>query len=128
MVRRLPKAFREKLYFQYQARYQIPRAEFLQMMEESKDEDAERVHRRQGGPFEQRVASDEHLSTALRTAIQKTIRWPSTVQSIKSALTAGTGRTLRYLSDKREKYKKSKSKSSPTESKSPSEADKSKTE
>lgn len=108
MVRRLPKSFREKLYFQYQSRYQIPRSEFLKMMEESQDEDAERLHRRQGGPFEQRVAADEHLATTLQTTIQKTIRWPSTVQTIKSAFTAGFKRTWRYLGDKRKKYKNSK--------------------
>lgn len=129
MVRRLPKAFREKLYFQYQSRYQIPRSEFLKMMEESKDEDAERVHRRQGGPFEQRVAADKHLATALQTAIQKTVRWPSTVQSIKSALTAGIRRTWRYMSEKREKYKKSQLKSSlAKESETSSDAGKSKKE
>ncbi|KAL1989660.1 hypothetical protein VTN49DRAFT_6857 [Thermomyces lanuginosus] len=108
MVRRLPKAFRERLYFQYQARYEIPRAEFLRMMEESKDEDPERVHRRQGGPFEQRIAADEHLKEELQEAIRRTIRWPSTVQSIKGGLTAGLSRTWRYVREKRDKYLNSK--------------------
>lgn len=104
MVRRLPKAFREKLYFQYQARYQIPRAEFLKMMEQTSDEDPERIHRRQGGPFEQRIAADDHLKQELQQTITKTIRWPSTVQSVKGLFTAGFGRTWRYLREKREKY------------------------
>ncbi|KAL1967485.1 hypothetical protein VTN77DRAFT_3270 [Rasamsonia byssochlamydoides] len=104
MVRRLPKAFREKLYFQYQARYQIPRAEFMEMMEKTSDEDPDRIHRRQGGPFEQRIAADDHLKQELRQTIEKTIRWPSTVQSVKGVFTAGLGRTWRYLREKREKY------------------------
>jgi len=48
MVRRLPNSFREKLYFQYQARYEIREHEFDTMMEQSSDEDSERIHRRQG--------------------------------------------------------------------------------
>jgi translocator assembly and maintenance protein 41 len=107
MVRRLPKAFRERLYFQYQARYQIPRAEFNQMMEQASDEDPERIHRRQGGPFEQRVAADENLMQEVRQAIKKTIRWPSTMQSLKGPVSAGIRRMWRYIGEKREKYKKS---------------------
>lgn len=106
MVRRLPKAFRERLYFQYQARYQIPRAEFNQMMEQASDEDPERIHRRQGGPFEQRVAADENLMQEVRQAIKKTIRWPSTMQSLKGPVSAGIRRMWRYIREKREKYKK----------------------
>ena len=107
MVRRLPNSFREKLYFQYQARYEIPRAEFDQMMEQSSDEDPERIHRRQGGPFEQRIAADGHLKTEVQYAIKKTIRWPSTAQTVKGLFTSGLGRTWRYLREKGEKYQNS---------------------
>lgn len=107
MVRRLPKAFREKLYFQYQARYQIPRAEFNKMMEESSDEDSQRIHPRQGGPFDRRIAADEHLKEEVRASIKKTIQWPSTVQTIKGLFTAGLARTWRYIREKREKYRDS---------------------
>ncbi|GAD98103.1 conserved hypothetical protein [Paecilomyces variotii No. 5] len=107
MVRRLPKSFREKLYFQYQARYQIPRAEFNKMMQEASDEDPNRIHRRQGGPFEKRIAADEHLKDEVRASISKTIRWPSTVQTIKSIFTAGISRSWRYLSEKRQKFQDS---------------------
>jgi translocator assembly and maintenance protein 41 len=111
MVRRLPKAFREKLYFQYQARYQIPRAEFMKMMEQATDEDPDRIHRRQGGPFEQRIAADDQLKEAVQQSIRKTIRWPSTMQTIKGPVTAGCKRAFRYIREKREKHSKSASNS-----------------
>lgn len=107
MVRRLPKAFRDKLYFQYQSRYQIPRAEFTKMIEESTDEDPQRIHRRQGGPFDRRIAADDHLKEEVQNSIKKTIQWPSTMQSIKGLFTAGIGRTWRYIREKREKYRDS---------------------
>ena len=106
MVRRLPKAFREKLYFQYQSKFQIPRLEFDKMLEESNDEDPKRVRRRQGGVFEQRVAGDDHhaLNKQVSLAIQKTVRWPSVSQSIKSWATAGWTRSWRYVRAKMGKY------------------------
>ncbi|KAI9931967.1 Mitochondrial translocator assembly and maintenance protein 41 [Aspergillus wentii] len=115
MVRRLPESFREKLYFQYQARYGIPRAEFDKMMKESNDKDPELVRKRQGGPFEQRIADDESLRDELQTSITKTIRWPSTVQTAKAPLMAGVGRTWRYLREKQDKYNKSGKQSSSSE-------------
>lgn len=108
MVRRLPKSFREKLYFQYQGRYQIPRAEFLQMMSQTSDEDPERIHRRQGGDFERRIAGDESLKEELQHTITKTIRWPATMQTVKSAVTAGAGRAWTYVAEKRKKHANSK--------------------
>ncbi|OAX81651.1 hypothetical protein ACJ72_04006 [Emergomyces africanus] len=104
MVRRLPQSFREKLYFQFQSRYQIPRAQFDKMMEESNDEDPERVHRRVGGKFEQRIAADENLKDEATKSIRKTISWPSTSQSIKSFFTAGFGKGWRYMREKQQKY------------------------
>lgn len=118
MVRRLPKSFREKLYFQYQERYQIPRAEFLRMMQNTSDEDPERIHRRQGGDFERRIASDENLKEELQHTITKTIRWPATMQTIKSAITAGAGRAWTYVSEKRKKHANSKKAASSVASKS----------
>ena len=106
MVRRLPKAFREKLYFRYQSKFQIPQVEFDKMMEESKDEDANRIMRRQGGPFHQRIASDtDGLRKEVSAAIKKTISWSSTSQSLKAILTAGIARSWRYLREKQQKYK-----------------------
>jgi translocator assembly and maintenance protein 41 len=104
MVRRLPQAFRDKLYFQFQSRFKIPGAEFNKMMEEAADEDPERFHRRQGGKFEQRIAADDHLVEEVSNAIKKTIYWPTAVQSAKGLLTSGFGRTMRYLKEKRQKH------------------------
>ena len=110
MVRRLPKSFREKLYFQYQSKFQIPQLEFNQMLENSNDEDPTRVRRKQGGEFEQRVAGDEHkaLNKDVKNVIRRTISWPSVSQSIKGLLTAGVGRTWRYLREKGEKNREGK--------------------
>ncbi|KAL9109767.1 MAG: hypothetical protein Q9227_005636 [Pyrenula ochraceoflavens] len=106
MVRRLPKSFREKLYFEYQAKFGIPRGEFSQMLEESAEEDTERFGRREGGRFEQRIAKDETgLKKEIEDVIRKTVRWPSTVESFKGLLTAGISRSWRYAKEKREKAK-----------------------
>ena len=108
MVRRLPESFREKLYFQYQSRYQIPRAEFNKMIEEADDNNQDIVRRPQGGPFERRIAGDDRLKEELSISIMKTIRWPSTVQTIKGTLTAGIAKSWTYIKEKRDKHKKSK--------------------
>lgn len=105
MVSRLPDAFRQKLYFQYQARYQIPRGDFQKMMEESNHEDPESFRRRTGGPFERRIAADAGLGNEVQKSITETIRWPSTVQSAKGPLTAGFGKSWRYMREKQQKYK-----------------------
>lgn len=106
MVRRLPKAFREKLYFQFQRRYQIPKLDFNRMMEQSADEDAGGLKRRQGGPFEQRIAADkEGLKELVPRVIKQTITWPSTSQSIKGFFTAGFSRSIRYLREKVQKWR-----------------------
>ncbi|KNG88307.1 MMP37-like protein [Aspergillus nomiae NRRL 13137] len=113
MVRRLPESFRAKLYFQYQTRFQIPRGDFNKMMKESNDADQALVRRRQGGPFEQRIANDDSLKQEVQASITKTIRWPSTIQSAKGLVTSGIGRTWRYLREKQNKYKTSGKHASP---------------
>jgi translocator assembly and maintenance protein 41 len=97
MVRRLPKAFRSKLYFQYQSKYQIPQLEFNLMMESSTN---------RGGDFERRIVKEEldGFRNELRGTIKKTIWWPSAVQSVKGLFTAGIGRSYRYMKEKREKH------------------------
>ncbi|KAH7031620.1 mitochondrial matrix Mmp37-domain-containing protein [Microdochium trichocladiopsis] len=113
MVRRLPKSFRSKLYFEYQKKFQIPQLEFNKMMEESNDDDIGSFKKQQGGGFEQRIAQDspEELRNTIRGVIKKTIGWPSTSQSIKAILTAGVSRSMRYLGEKMAKYKKGSSSS-----------------
>lgn len=112
MVRRLPKAFRSKLYFQYQKKYQIPQLEFNKMLEASSDETSTRINRREGGGFEQRIATEppEHLRGEVRGVIKQTIGWPSTSQSIKGLLTSGASRSWRYMGEKIGKYQEGKRK------------------
>jgi len=107
MVRRLPKAFRHKLYFAYQSKFQIPQLQFNKMLEASNDEDPTRIKRREGGEFEQRVASDEpeSLRKEVRQVIKKTITWPSTQQTVKGIVTGGVRRTWRYVGEKMAKYR-----------------------
>lgn len=108
MVRRLPEAFRQKLYFEYQAKFKIPRREFNEMMEKTKDEDPDRIRRREGGDFERRIAEDVEgggLKKEVGEVIEKTIRWPSFTQSVKSVFTAGAAKSYRYASEKRAKAK-----------------------
>lgn len=105
MVRRLPKAFREKLYFRYQRKYAIPALEFEKMVGQTEDE--ERVQRRQGGEFEQRIAKGgaEEIRGEVGKVIKSTIGWPSSTQSIKGILTAGGGKSMRYLGEKIGKWR-----------------------
>ncbi|KAF2099496.1 mitochondrial matrix Mmp37 [Rhizodiscina lignyota] len=103
MVRRLPTAFREKVYFLYQKKFSIPGKEFVRMLEASKDEDESSFKKRQGGEFDRRIAQEDDLREMVRRAIRQTVSWPSTSQSIKSFLTAGVGRSWRYFSEKRQK-------------------------
>ncbi|CAJ2514041.1 Uu.00g021600.m01.CDS01 [Anthostomella pinea] len=107
MVRRLPKAFRSKLYFEYQKKFQIPQLEFNKMMDESKNEDTGSFKRQQGGGFEQRIAQQpaDDLRKTVRDVIKNTVNWPSTSQSLKSFVTAGFSRGFRYLGEKLSKYR-----------------------
>ncbi|KAI1352033.1 mitochondrial matrix Mmp37 [Xylaria sp. FL0043] len=107
MVRRLPKAFRSKLYFEYQKKFQIPQLEFNKMMEESTNENAGSFKRQQGGSFEQRIVQQppEELRNTIRGVIKRTISWPSTSQSVKSFVTAGFSRGFRYLGEKLDRYR-----------------------
>ena len=106
MVRRLPKNFRERLYFQYQSKYQIPRLEFNKMMDQANDEDPSRIKRKQGGPFEQKIAGDGQasLNKEVSAAITKIIKWPSLSQSTKGLVTSGFRNAWRYSMEKWAKY------------------------
>ncbi|KAI1334456.1 mitochondrial matrix Mmp37-domain-containing protein [Xylariaceae sp. FL0016] len=107
MVRRLPKSFRSKLYFDYQKKFQIPQLEFNKMMEENDNENEGSFKRQQGGRFEQRIVQQpsDDIRQTVRDVIKKTISWPSTSQSIKSFATAGFSRGTRYLGEKLAKYR-----------------------
>lgn len=104
MVRRLPKSFREKVYFLYQRKFGIPGRQFQEMLEASKDEDAKGgLKKPVGGTFDRRIAAEKDLPDMVRRAITQTVKWPSTIQSLKGILTAGPIRGWRYLQEKREK-------------------------
>lgn len=107
MVRRLPKAFREKLYHQYQRKFAIPQSEFKKLVGVSEDD--ERVSKKQGGEFEQRIATGlTNIRQEVGTAIKKTVAWPSTTQSLKGLLTAGPVKSWHYLGEKISKWWESK--------------------
>lgn len=111
MVRRLPPSFRAKLYFEYRGKFGITGAEFNKMLDEARDESKESnggvggaFRKQQGGAFEQRIAKDtEGIKTEVRQVIQKTIRMPSVMQTLKGVVTAGVGRSWRYGWEKRQK-------------------------
>jgi translocator assembly and maintenance protein 41 len=104
MVRRLPKKFREKVYFLYQRKFGIPGREFQEMLEASRDEDAKGGLKKQvGSSFDRRIAAEADLPQMVTMAINQTVKWASTVQSLKGILTAGPQRAWRYLQEKREK-------------------------
>jgi len=103
MVRRLPKAFRKKIYFAYQKKFEIPGQQFQEVLEEAKDEDAVGFKRREGGEFDRRIAREGDVAKVVKKTIGQTVSWPSTSQSLKSFLTAGPGRGMRYLREKRQK-------------------------
>lgn len=108
MVRRLPKLFRQKLYYQYQKKFGIPGSAFDKIVDEAKDEDSMSIRRREGGEFEQRISAQDDLTDSMRKCIKSTVSWPATSQSVKSIFTAGVGRSWKYYSEKRQKSKEGK--------------------
>ncbi|KAK6515701.1 Mitochondrial translocator assembly and maintenance protein 41 [Arthrobotrys megalospora] len=107
MVRRLPKTFRKRLYFQYQRKWQIPQLEYEKLVGTS--EEQEMMEGRQGGEFEQRIAADmENIRKEVKTVIKGTINWPSTSQSFKGFFTTGFVKTWKYLGEKIKKWRTAK--------------------
>jgi translocator assembly and maintenance protein 41 len=106
MVRRLPKSFREKVYFLYQRKYEMPNAQYKEMLEASSDEDPEGGFKKPvASPFDRRIAAEHDLPAMVNKAINQTVYWPATVQSMKGILTAGPYKSWRYLQEKRAKGK-----------------------
>ena len=95
MVRRLPSAFRKKLYAAYSKKLGIPSP--------LDEDDKDGFKRREGGEFDQRIASQADLSTVMGDCVKATVRWPAATQSLKGVLTAGPGSGWRYWSEKRKK-------------------------
>ncbi|KAG6016120.1 hypothetical protein E4U43_004211 [Claviceps pusilla] len=126
MVRRLPKSFRGRLYFQYQKQFAIPRGEFNQMMQATNDDESTSIKRRQGGTFEKRIVQDDpdHLRQVVSQVIKQTVSWPSSVQSAKGVIMGGWSRTLRYLSEKFNKWRKGQAEGKKTSKTMSSDSDK----
>ncbi|KHN98411.1 MMP37-like protein [Metarhizium album ARSEF 1941] len=110
MVRRLPKNFRARLYFQYQKKFSIPRDEYIQMMAATADDESTSIKRRRGGEFEKRIVSDDpqELRQIVSRVIKQTVNWPSTTQSMKGVIMGGWSKTWRYLGEKFSKWRKGK--------------------
>ncbi|KAF3935949.1 hypothetical protein ABW19_dt0202662 [Dactylella cylindrospora] len=112
MVRRLPKAFRKRLYFQYQRKWQIPQLEYERLVGTTVEQ--EMLEGRKGGQFEQRIAEDiGEIRKEVKAVINSTISWPSTSQSIKGLLTTGWSKTWRYLGEKIKKWRTAKKSAEP---------------
>ncbi|WPG99994.1 mitochondrial matrix Mmp37 [Acrodontium crateriforme] len=113
MVRRLPQDFRRKLYYKYKSEFGIPGSAFSDILESAQDQDpADKknpdggaIHRREGGEFEQRIASHKGIAEGVGQCVHKTVAWPATTQTIKSFFTAGAGKAWKYYSEKRKKGK-----------------------
>jgi len=104
MVRRLPKKFREKVYFQYRGKFGISGRDFQQMLEANKDETTSGIMKKQiTSDFDRRIAKENDIPQMVTKAINQTVKWPSTVQTLKGPFTAGWAKTWRYLQEKREK-------------------------
>jgi translocator assembly and maintenance protein 41 len=106
MIRRLPKKFREKVYFQYRGKFGISGREYQEMLEASKDESSAGILKKQvAGNFDKRIAAEKDVPQMVTKAINQTVKWPSTVQTLKGPFTAGFSKTVRYLQEKRQKAK-----------------------
>ncbi|RMZ73784.1 mitochondrial import mmp37 [Pyrenophora seminiperda CCB06] len=104
IVRRLPKKFRERVYFAYAEKFKISGREFKQMIEANKDETPSGIMKKQiTGDFDRRIAKEKDIPQMVTKAINRTVKWPSTIQTLKGPLTAGWSKTWRYLQEKREK-------------------------
>lgn len=118
MVRRLPKAFREKLYYAYKKKFQIPGSAFGNILEETRDEDPSgSFKRRECGDFERRIAQQDDLPFLMGESVKKTVSWPSTMQTVKGVFTSGLVRSVKYVAEKRSKGKAKKKESAVAEEK-----------
>lgn len=106
MVRRLPKAFRSKLYKAYQPILEISDKDFATLLKASQDDEA--FSRRVGGDFERKIAGASNLDHVVGEVIKKTVKWPTTTQSLKGLLTAGPSNSWKYWQEKRAKGREAK--------------------
>lgn len=117
IVRRLPRSFRQKLYYQYKQKFQIPGSAYDKIVDETMEQDASadadantqvgpaaaRFTKQLGGEFDQRIGQQDDLAAMVAKCIRSTVAWPSTSQSVKGVFTSGIVRSWRYYSEKRAK-------------------------
>jgi len=84
MVARLPSSFKSILYRHYARKFNVPLGQL-------QSGDAF------GGEFEMKVAADEGLRAEVKRSIRETVGWVSFVQTVKGLLTAGVGRSIKYV-------------------------------
>ncbi|OLL25683.1 Phosphatidate cytidylyltransferase, mitochondrial, partial [Neolecta irregularis DAH-3] len=94
IVRRLPKSFRDRLYYAYQRKF-----------DGAVDPAANPESPRIGTVFDQRIANDPDLPLQVSKTVKATVSLPSTVQSIKGLVTAGTRKSCLYLGEKIKKWR-----------------------
>lgn len=117
MVRRLPRNFRQKIYYQYRRELKMPGSVFDKILDEANDEDGMAFSKREAGEFERQVATHPTIANTVETCVSNTIGWPSTSQSVKGIFTAGISRGWRYWSEKRKRYGESAKKEKQEEAK-----------
>lgn len=103
MVRRLPKAFRKKLYNASRDLFETSTKDFEEFVTASEDELA--FSSRLGSDFDKKIAGRKDLGNTVADVVRKTVRWPTVTQSLKGLLTAGPVRGWKYLNEKRAKGK-----------------------
>lgn len=127
MVRRLPRAFREKLYYAYKKKFGIPGSAFGDILEDMRDEDPTgSFKRREGGEFERRIAMEADLGGVMGDCVRGTVSWPSTMQTVKGVFTSGIVRSVKYVAEKRSKGKQKKKEVKEVEESQAGEAEKEK--
>ena len=97
MVRRLPRHFRKKIYYQYQRKFGVPGSAF--------DEIETGEGSSEASEFDERISQQGDLGDVVAKCVQATVQWPATSQTVKSFFTAGVGRAWRYYLDKRKRSK-----------------------
>lgn len=102
MVRRLPKAFRKKLYNNYRRKFNMPEKEFRSLLARTGEND-DTFSNRVGTEFDRKIAGDRDIAQNVRSVIQQTVMWPTVKQSFKGILTAGPTKSWKYLGEKRNK-------------------------
>jgi translocator assembly and maintenance protein 41 len=91
MVARLPSSFKSIVYRHYQRKFDIRLGEVAK-------------GNAFGGEFEIKVSTDKDLGIEVKKSIRETVGWVSFVQTLKGLVTAGFGRSVKYVFAKMGKW------------------------